>query len=237
MRIGAMELLASHPAVYIGTADRPEVDCGERPVAADLAHVVVRTTGLGAATRVTLWDRAMPAEGEALFDGELALPDGRIVVMDLERLTVFGKQVGRPGRHRVVVRADDPGQASRVWVGIDLGPHRTALTGSPSYPLAPAILETDAPLDPADELGLILDEHDAPLARLAAAITVLRRQPSAPSVFDINAVGQWLRWLGPDVTRERAVALAQDMAQQLWASRTDNSVAAVEIARRGLAAI
>jgi len=221
MLIGAADVVGTHAAVIVGAPELSLLPVAD-PVAADGTHVVVKTRGQVAATRVSLWSRAMPAAGQSVFDGELDLVDGVICVTDADGWCRFTKKVA-PGRTRVVVRVDDPGYASRVYVGVGLGTVLGSLGTVPGLPLPDVIVASAERLDPVDELGLILDEHSSAMARLAAAVVLVSRQDVGeeryPGRFEIAMIAEWLRGLSVYLTNELARGLADSIAAGLRAER------------------
>ena len=97
-----------------------ELDWGDGPADADGRHVVVKTRGQVDHTRVSFWSGSMPVLGALVFDGDLALEDYRICVGDVDGLRRWTQRISRSGPRRVIVQVDDPGYASRVYVGLDI---------------------------------------------------------------------------------------------------------------------
>jgi hypothetical protein len=126
--VGAVDIYANHPLVFIGSADPPGPDWDDAPAAADGKHIAVRTRGQVMLTRVSIWNGAMPVIGGIVFDGVLDVLEHQVCVADLENLTRWVIRLGKSGPQRVVVCADDPGYASRVHVGFGLGDQVCTLT-------------------------------------------------------------------------------------------------------------
>ncbi len=215
MLTGAVEVYANHAFVIIGSGEWPELAWDDGPVSADGRHVVVRTRGQTALTRVAIWSGVMPLVGELVFDGQLDLADHTIWVGDLERLGRWAQRIIQTGVQRVVVCVDDPLHASRVHVGLDIDPQAQVRavpsTGLVLFEVLSA--ETDALARPA-ELGLVLDGHDVPHARLRTAVGLLSGpDPARPWLerHEIGRVVEWLRWLAPDLGWDRAVALGEEL--------------------------
>ncbi|MFF1837983.1 hypothetical protein ACFVXE_27795 [Streptomyces sp. NPDC058231] len=218
MLVGAVDIYANHPVVLIGSTDPPELDWDNSPACSDGKHIVVQTRGQSALTRVSIWNRAMPAIGDVVFDGVLNVEGSRVCVSDVENLTRWVTQLVRSGSQRVVVYVDDPGHASRVHVGFGLGDRSLALTAVTNHPLPLVRVAPDGQLLRPNELGLILDGHDSPLARLAAAIKVLALPVDDrpwPNPYYIRLVTQWLRGLDSRVSLAEAEALGQEIAGRL----------------------
>jgi hypothetical protein len=175
--VGAAEIFANHPFVVIGpggTPDLEEVDWDdEAPAWTNGEHLLVSTFGRAGLVRVTIWESAMPLVGEVVFDGDLEVTDSELCVGDFEELTRLTMRVGESGPQRVVVCADDPGYASRIAIGFDLGEQVTTLTSVAGHPLSPVLVSAEGELSLSEEFGLILDGHDTPRARLAAAIKLM----------------------------------------------------------------
>jgi hypothetical protein len=185
--VGAADIFANHPFLVIGsggTPDLEEVDWDdESPAWTDGEHLLVGTFGRAGLVRVTIWESAMPLIGEVVFDGQLEVAGSQLSIGDLEELTRFTMQVGESGPQRIVVCVDDPGYASRVSIGFDLGEQVATLTSAAGHPLPPVLLSAKGELSWSEEFGLILDGHDAPRARLAAAIKLMP-VPGLPAAPD-----------------------------------------------------
>ncbi|MBF9131243.1 hypothetical protein I0C86_20085 [Plantactinospora sp. S1510] len=134
MLVGAVDIYTNHAVVVLGATAFPEVEHDDSAATADDRHVVVRTRGQAAPTRVSIWSRDMPYLGPVVFDGELDLMDHTLWVGDIERLTSYTTKVlDSPGVQRVVVRVDDPGHASLIHVGLDLDTEVTTLRPVPGH--------------------------------------------------------------------------------------------------------
>ncbi|MGX6605505.1 hypothetical protein ACWKSP_25745 [Micromonosporaceae bacterium Da 78-11] len=199
MLVGAADIFANHPFLVIGTAGAPDLDDidwdDEDPAWTDGKHLLVSTFGRAGLVRVTIWESAMPVVGDIVFDGELNVADSQLCVGDMEELTRLTMRVGDSGPQRVVVCADDPGYASRISVGFDLGEQVTTLTSVAGHPLPSVLLSAKGELSWSEEFGLILDGHDTPRARLAAAIKLMPvpapvddDAPAAPAGY-VTSVG------------------------------------------------
>ena len=177
MLVGAADIFANHPFLVIGSAGTPdleEVDWDdESPAWTNGEHLLIGTFGRAGLVRVTIWESAMPLIGEVVFNGQLEVAGSQLSIGDLEELTRLTMQVGESGPQRIVVCADDPGYASRVSIGFDLGEQVATLTSVAGHPLPPVLLSAKGEMSWSEELGLILDGHDAPRARLAAAIKLM----------------------------------------------------------------
>lgn len=249
MLIGAVELYANHAFVILGSIDWPELGDWETtlPANADARHVAIKTRGQIDHTRVSFWSGAMPLFGEAVFDSDLDLHDARICVSDLEYTNQWIKQIRQSGPQRVIVRVDDPGHASRVHVGLDLGPdpyvHPLPSAGEP--PLFDVLVAREHDMSLPNEQGLALDGHDSPNARLTAAIRLLSSpDPSEPwrEGYESNLIAEWLRWLAIDLDFTAAKTLGQQIHDLVGSRRVspDSPLSpqdASEIANTILAAI
>lgn len=221
MLVGAVDIYANHAVVFIGSTDPPELEWDDAPACGDGKHIVVQTRGQTALTRVSVWSRAMPLIGDIVFDGVLNVEESRVCVADLENLTRWITRLVRPGPQRVVVCADDPGRASRVHVGFGLGDQVLELTSVARHPLPPIIAASDSALSRPTELGLILDGHDSPLARLAAAIKVLAapiEDGPWPRPYYVCLVAEWLRGLASHISLAQAEAIGHEIADRLMAA-------------------
>jgi hypothetical protein len=180
---GAVEVYANHAVLIVGSTAWPEVDWEDKPASADGRHVAILTRGQVAHTRVSFWSGSMPMIGDVVFDGELDLDDYTICVGDIERLGRWTQRIGQTGRQRVIVRVDDPGNASRVNVGLGIGAdaHVRPLPAAGGPVLFDVVTSEQHGLSLPTERGLALDGHDSPHARLSTAIRLLSSpDPSKP---------------------------------------------------------
>ncbi|MER7335477.1 MULTISPECIES: hypothetical protein [unclassified Micromonospora] len=182
---------------------------------------------------MSIWNGAMPLIGESVFDGVLNLVDHQVCVADLENLTRWVTKLVGSGPQRVVVCADDPGYASRVHVGFGLGGQARALTTVTGHPLPPVLTAPGVDVSRPDELGLILDGHDSPLARLAAAVKLLAVPLPGkpwPYRYEISLVVEWLRGLASSATFAQADALGEVIVDQMKARYGSSGAATAEMA-------
>ncbi|WP_426502577.1 hypothetical protein ACPPVO_33695 [Dactylosporangium sp. McL0621] len=188
MLSGAVEVYANHGLLVVGSTSWPELDWGDGPADADGRHVVVKTRGQAGHTRVSFWSGSMPLLGTLVFDGDLALEDYRIFVGDLERLVRWTQRISRTGPQRVIIRVDDPGYASRVDVGLDITVEAQVMPLPGTGPVLFDVLTSDRDgIHPANQRGLALGGHDAPLAlrhRCHRPDDGTRRRPARAS--DLN---------------------------------------------------
>ncbi|MFI0960197.1 hypothetical protein ACH4S8_02080 [Streptomyces sp. NPDC021080] len=220
--VGSVDIYANHPVVFIGSTGHLELDWDDGPACGDGKHIVVRTRGQAALTRVSIWKGAMPVIGAVVFDGVLDVEQSQVCVADVENLTRWVTRLVAAGPQRVVVCVDDPGRASRVHVGFGLGDQVRELTAVARHPLPPVMAAPGGSLHRADELGLILDGHDSPLARLAAAVKVLAapiEDGPWPRPYYVCLVTEWLRGLAAHVRFAQAEALGREMADRVRADR------------------
>ncbi|GAA1031321.1 hypothetical protein GCM10009557_26300 [Virgisporangium ochraceum] len=249
MLIGAVEVYANHAFVILGPVDRPELDDWDTslPASADTRHVAIKTRGQIDHTRVSLWSGAMPMFGEAIFDDDLDLHDAKICVSDIEYTGQWIKRIQQSGPQRVIVRVDDPGHASLVHVGLDLGPdpYVRSLPSAGGPHLFDVLVAREHDMSLPNERGLALDGHDSPHARLTAAILLLSRpDPSAPwrESYEANLIAEWLRWLAIGLDFAAAKPLGQQVQDLVRTRRPDPNTAlssqdASEIAKTILDAI
>jgi hypothetical protein len=223
--IGAVEVYANQPFVILGTIDWPELHDWDvtLPASADAHHVAIKTRGQVDHTRVSFWSGGMPLLGEVVFDGDLDLDDYRICVGDLEYTNQWIKRIQQSGPQRVIVRVDDPGHASRVHVGLDLGadPQVHALPSAGEPRLFEVLVAHGHDMSLPNERGLALDGHDSPHARLAAALRLLSSSdPSKPwrEGYEAGLIAEWLRWLTLDLDFAAAKSVGQQI-QDLVRSR------------------
>lgn len=226
MMVGAVDVFADKPYLLIGSdvpqefLDDPE-GSGEDADAAVFTgpgHIIVRSIGRAGLVRATVWESAMPLVGQIVFDDEFDLTDGELTISDLEQTSALVMDLAEAGPQRVVVCVDDPGYASRVHIGFDVGDRTIALPTVIGHPLPPVLVSADGELSAAELFGLLLDGHDAPLARLAAAI---RSQP-VPGYGDTppdhDKIVHWLRGLGGSVTLGDAQACGEQIADRMRAA-------------------
>ncbi|BCJ76732.1 hypothetical protein CS0771_62760 [Catellatospora sp. IY07-71] len=228
MLTGAVEVYANHAFVIIGSGEWPELVWDDGPGSADGRHVVIRTRGQTALTRVAIWSGAMPLLGEPVFDGQLDLADHTIWVGDLERLGRWAQRINQTGVQRVVVCVDDPLHASRVHVGLDIdrGAQVRAVPPAGGPVLFEVLSAETGDLARPAELGLVLDGHDVPHARLRTAIGLLSGpDPARPWLerHEIGRIVEWLRWLAPDLGWDRASALGEELRLLVRGARAQDA--------------
>ncbi|MFI5738261.1 hypothetical protein ACIA9I_07775 [Streptomyces anulatus] len=173
--------------------------------------------------RVRLWTGASPVEGVVLFNGSLQLDDGVVCVGDALGATTFRQGFGRTGTRRILVSADDPGNASRIDVVLDPGTREVALTSCRDRPIPLVRVADSVKLDSMDELGLILSAHDVPINRLAAALKLIFLtaenddgvRSSAMTTFRIRMIGEWARWVSPAMTEVEASSIVSFISKKL----------------------
>jgi hypothetical protein len=235
MMVGAVDVFADKPYLLIGSdvpqefLDDPEGD-GEDADAATFTgpgHIIVRTIGRAGLVRATVWEGAMPLVGEVVFDEDFDLSDGELMIGDLDQTSVLMMDLAEAGPQRVVVCVDDPGYASRVHIGFDVGDRRVALPTVAGHPLPPVLFSGDGgeggdgegdELSAADQFGLLLDGHDAPLARLAAAIKAIPVPGYGDTSPDLDKIVHWLRGLGGNVRYTEAQACGEQIADRMRAA-------------------
>lgn len=222
MLVSAVEFYAGYGTVLIGSMALPEVEW-DGPVGSDDHHVVVQATGRDTLTRVSFWRDTMPLVGEVVFDGELRLENQTLWLGDINRHSWWSMRLFRGGdTQRLVVRVDDPGRASRIDVGIDIGSHLTSLSPSNGPALFDVRTSAADGLSAPTALGLVLDGHDSAHARLSTAITILSGEdPATPwrEQYELSNVVQWLRWLGIGLSMSRAEELGAELRQLIRAAR------------------
>jgi hypothetical protein len=225
---GAVDVYANHAVLLVGSTGWPEVDWGDGPVGADGRHVAVRTRGQVAHTRVSIWQGAMPLVGHLVFDGELDLDDYTIFVGDIERLGRWTQRIGRTGVQRVIVRVDDPGNASRVNVGLAVSEEaRVQELPAPGEAALFEVLASErGGISLPNARGLVLNGHDSPHARLTAAIMLLSSpDPAKPWLerYETEGIVEWLRWLGIDLSRARAEEIGLEVLRLVRSAREANA--------------
>jgi hypothetical protein len=159
----------------------------------------------------------MPLVGQIVFDDEFDLTDGELRIGDLDETSVLTMDLAEAGPQRVVVCVDDPGYASRVHIGFDVGRETVALPTIAGHELPP-VLVSGGELTAADRFGLLLDGHDAPLARLAAAIKALPVPGYGETPPDLGRIVHWLRGLGGSVRYSDAQACGEQIADRMRAA-------------------
>lgn len=224
MLTGAVEVVANHGVLLVGSTAWPQVDWGDGPVGADSRHVAIRTRGQVARTRVSIWQDTMPLVGHLVFDGELDLDDYTIFVGDIERLRRWTQRIGQTGVQRVIIRVDDPGNASRVNVGLSISEESRvqALPSPGEMALFMALTSEREGMSLPNARGLVLDGHDSPRARLSAAIMLLSHpDPAKPWLegYEVEGLVEWLRWLGIDLSRARAEEIGLEILRMVQAAR------------------
>jgi hypothetical protein len=190
-------------------------DGSERPaVMWTDTHVLVRVRPQVALVRVEIWHGNAPIAGEVLFDGTLNLPDGMLSVSEYDRINSAQSRFGAWGDHRVTIRVDDQGWASRVVVIRDRADGERPLTTVHGHELPAVTAARDEFLPPGIELDLILSAHDLPLSRLAAAIKVLLTRDE-PTTYRTQLIAEWLRWTHPTAGAAHCRALGARLLTDL----------------------
>ena len=226
MMVGAVQVFAEKPFLVIGAdvpeefVDDPEGDGADADVAVfdGPGHVIVRSVGKAGLVRATVWESAMPLVGEIVFDGQFDLPDGELMIGDLDQTSVLVMDLAEAGPQRIVVCVDDPGYASRVSIGFDVGDHPVPLPVAAGHPLPPVLVSEGAELTESEIFGLILDDHDAPLARLAAAIKAIPVPGYGDTPAHFPRLAHWLRGLSGTIRRSDAEACAEQIADRMRAT-------------------
>lgn len=239
MLTGAVEVYANHAVLIVGSTAWPELDWGDAPAGADERHVAIKTRGQVDHTRVSFWSGSMPMLGELVFDGDLDLQDHTICVGDVERLGRWTQRIGRTGAQRVIVRVDDPGSASRVYVGLDISTDAEVRPlPADGRPVLFNILTSEHDgMELSTERGLALDGHDSPHTRLTTAIGLLSdRSPFNPGqdTYEAAIIAEWLRWLSIDLNRARALELGEQLRHLVLTARAasaDRTIAPGDAAR------
>jgi hypothetical protein len=227
MMVGAVDVFADKPYLLIGNdvpqefLDDPEGDGADADAAVFTGpgHIIVRSIGRAGLVRATVWESAMPMVGQIVFDDDFDLADGELMIGDLEQTSVLVMDLAEAGPQRVVVCVDDPGYASRVHIGFDVSDRTVSLPTVAGHTLPPVLVSGDGDdLSAADRFGLILDGHDAPLARLAAAIKAVPVPGYGDTPPDLEKVIQWLRGLGGSVRLTEARACGEQIADRMRAA-------------------
>jgi hypothetical protein len=220
MLIGHVQLYADHPFVFIGkdTEVNDEVTDAwteEKPATWDSSYIQVKSNGLDGLTSVYLWTGAMPAVGEVIFDGKLHLPDSKVRIFDLMASNFLTKDLHSPNPH-LLVRVDEPGNAARIDVGVNLGRDLYTLRTAPGHPL-PSLISSTAYLEStAAEFGEILGDRDAAEARLAAAILLLvEREEFERLEWRVDRLREWIRLLSRSLPYQDAVDLAAGIVEDV----------------------
>ena len=227
MMVGAVDVFADRPYLLIGGAvpqeflDDPEGD-GEDADAAvftGVGHIIVRSIGRAGLVRATVWESAMPLIGEVVFDDEFDPLNGELEIGDLDLTCGLTMDLGEEGPQRVVICVDEPGYASRVHVGFDVGDQAVSLPTVAGYPLPPVLVSpAGGELSATEQFGLLLDGHDAPLARLAAAIKAIPVPGYGDAPSHLAKIVLWLRGLGGTIRLAEAQACGEQIADRMRAA-------------------
>jgi hypothetical protein len=128
MQAAGVEVYVNHPVMALGSTDwLPPLELGEEAAVACDTHVVVRVKPQSGLVKVRLFIEPFDEGAEpdlsftAVFEGPLALADGRLVIGDVLGETRFVKLVGEQGRRWVRVAVNEPGW-NAVAVDISVGP-------------------------------------------------------------------------------------------------------------------
>lgn len=229
MKIGATQVLLNHPVVIVGATGFAEdlitVPLDEPPgPSASHRHLAVPARAQVAPVFVNIWRGPHPAIGFVAFDGSVDLADGALAIFDVDALSRFTRKIGPSGIYRLMIRVDDPSRASRVDLVIDRGNNEASISRLREYSL-PSVQGVSEPLTPAAVLGLILADHDLPVARLANALDLVvgesfcdasSRAPILRSARVRNII-DWLKLLSPYASpehyRELGISLEEKIAR------------------------
>ncbi|MFJ9530436.1 hypothetical protein [Streptomyces cyaneofuscatus] len=133
MQIAGVDLYVNHPVLALGSTEwiPSTLALGDAPAAGCGTHVIVRVQAQTALIRVRLFtDHGDRGDHEGardpvttVFDGDLLLNDGRLVIGDVVGESRFTTSLlGTPGRRRVQVLVDVPqGQSRAVDIVISAG--------------------------------------------------------------------------------------------------------------------
>jgi hypothetical protein len=231
VQIGAVQILLNHPVVIIGSTgyldDFLKVPLNESAAgAAPYEHLAVPARAQVAPVKVTIWRGVRPAVGVVEFDGPLRLVDGTLAIFDVENTTRYTRAIGSVGVHRVTIAVDDPGRASRIDVVLGQGDGVVSLSRVSGYPLPEISGAVANDVSAATRLGLILDKHDLPLARLVNALELISRESLTDDVerapvmrsYRVRLVVEWLRWLSPYLSIGRCRELGEVIETRLFAA-------------------
>lgn len=226
MMVGAVDVFADKPYLLIGSdvpqefLDDPEGDGADADAAifTGPGHIIVRSIGRAGLVRATVWESAMPMVGEIVFDDEFDLSEGELLIGDLDQTSVLMMDLAEAGPQRVIVCVDDPGYASRVHIGFDVSDRTVPLPTVAGHALPPVLVAGDEELSAAEQFGLLLDGHDAPLARLAAAVKAVAVPGYGDTTPDLDKIVHWLRGLGGGVRYAEAQACGEQIADRMRAA-------------------
>jgi hypothetical protein len=227
MMVGAVDVFTDKPYLLIGAAvpqeflDDPEGDGTDADAAifTGEGHIIVRSIGRAGLVRASVWESAMPLVGEIVFDDEFDPLNGELQIGDLEQASALVMDMGETGPLRVVVCVDEPGYASRVHIGFDIGDRRISLPTVAGHPLPPVLVSADGEdLSEADLFGLLLDGHDTPLARLAAAVKAIPVPGYEETPPQLDRIVLWLRGLGGSVRLAEARACGEQIVDRMRAA-------------------
>lgn len=214
MLIGSTSIHLNHRVIRIGSTSPPDdvLDVRGVPLAWGEKHVQIAARAQVGPVRVRLWNGIGPAEGTCQFTGTLLLEDGVLAVGDILGTSSYTQRVGAPGEHRVRIYIDDPGAASRIDVICDSGDEEVMLEGVPGHLLPKFLTESGSVIGKTDQLALVLSAHDLAVQRLGSAVKILRlaaveddpARAEALERFRVRMICEWLRWLSPGITLEKA---------------------------------
>ncbi|MER7112767.1 hypothetical protein [Streptomyces sp. NPDC000229] len=128
MQVAGVDAYVNHPVLALGSTDwLPAMELGEEAAVACDTHVVVRVKAQAQLIKVRLFvepfdEGAGPDPSfTTVFEGPLALADGRLVIGDVMGETRFVKLLGEQGRRWIRVAVNEPGW-NAVAVDIAVGP-------------------------------------------------------------------------------------------------------------------
>ncbi|MCX4818040.1 hypothetical protein OG601_46555 [Streptomyces sp. NBC_01239] len=125
MQIAGVDLYVNHPVMALGSTEwiPTTLALAGAPAAACDTHVIIRVQAQVVLVRVRVFLDHGDADGHGsdreplttVFDGQLLLSDGRLVVGDVVGESRFTTSLlGKPGRRRVRVSVDDPQGLARA---------------------------------------------------------------------------------------------------------------------------
>ncbi|MFJ5613026.1 hypothetical protein ACIQCJ_27065 [Streptomyces sp. NPDC093221] len=202
MKIGEIEVVLNHGLLVIGSGEDPEFDLlVDSPPVSDQRHVMVATRAQIAPVRVGVWRGTSPVAPRPVFTGRLLLATGYLTFRESSEQPFFAWPAVSSGSSTLVsVGTDAWDAATDVTVVID--PSRESW---PDLRSREGFVASSAEVSSIAQIDRVLDGHNYPEERLAAALRILSMASSedvsaARIRYGVESVKEWMKWLHPAIS-------------------------------------
>ncbi|MFJ2632319.1 hypothetical protein ACIO6U_10255 [Streptomyces sp. NPDC087422] len=202
MKIGEIEVVLNHGLLVIGSGEDPEFDLlVDSPPVSDQRHVMVATRAQIAPVRVGVWRGTSPVAPRPVFTGRLLLATGYLTFRESSEQPFFAWPAVSSGSSTLVsVGTDAWDAATDVTVVID--PSRESW---PDLRSREGFVASSAEVSSISQIDRVLDGHNYPEERLAAALRILSMASSedvsaARIRYGVESVKEWMKWLHPAIS-------------------------------------